>query len=552
MSTTTLPSPPSLKIRDGPTRDAAREVRLSEADYRELRHTAAFHRNRHAAAVLRERALKDERAQLKQKISELTVRIRKLEAKLLIRERQLFSRAAGSQPVLGGSERTETLRVGRARGQQPGSRGHGRRRYDHLPTEERVCDLSSEQRTCPRCGRAFELFPGTEDSEQIEIEVRAHRRLYRRCRYRRRCRCSVSPGLISAPMPAKLIPKGRLGISVWALVLLDKYLFQRPTYRLLLWLKSHDLEIAQGTLTDGMKRLAPVFDPIRAGLIAKNVEEEHWHADETGWLVFEEVEGKQNHHWCLWLFRSPSTVVYVLDPSRSAEVVHAHFGPDAHGIISADRYIVYKSLIKSGRFRISFCWAHVRRDFLRLASDYPKHAKWSARWLQRIAWLYRCHRGWIAHRGETATLESERDVRAVLTEMAETRDTELANGVAKPKAKILRSLQRHWEGLTLFLDHPELPLDNNEAERLLRSPVVGRKNYYGSGSSWSGQLAATLFSIFQTLQLSKLNPQLWLTHYLTACAHSGGHAPANAREWLPWNLSPEHRRDFSADVHDTS
>lgn len=85
-------------------------------------------------------------------------------------------------------------------------------------------------------------------------------------------------------------------------------------------------------------------------------------------------------------------------------------------------------------------------------------------------------------------------------------------------------------------------MDNNTAERSERGPVVGRKNYYGSGSVWSGQLAAMLFSLFQTLCLWGLNPRLWLAEYLTACAEARGEASANVDRFLPWNLSPEQRR----------
>ena len=51
------------------------------------------------------------------------------------------------------------------------------------------------------------------------------------------------------------------------------------------------------------------------------------------------------------------------------------------------------------------------------------------------------------------------------------------------------------------MDHPEIPMDNNTAERGLRRSVVGRKNYYGSGAVWSEELAADLFTIFGTLIL---------------------------------------------------
>ena len=76
--------------------------------------------------------------------------------------------------------------------------------------------------------------------------------------------------------------------------------------------------------------------------------------------------------------------------------------------------------------------------------------------------------------------------------------------------------------------------------------MVGRKNYYGSGAEWSGKLAATMFSIFQTLLLWKLNPRLWLSEYLQACAHNGGRAPADAESFLPWNLSEERRTQLTA------
>ena len=47
---------------------------------------------------------------------------------------------------------------------------------------------------------------------------------------------------------------------------------------------------------------------------------------------------------------------------------------------------------------------------------------------------------------------------------------------------MLATLDREWDGLVAHREFPELPLDNNAAERALRRPVVARKNVYGSGS----------------------------------------------------------------------
>jgi len=126
--------------------------------------------------------------------------------------------------------------------------------------------------------------------------------------------------------------------------------------------------------------------------------------------------------------------------------------------------------------------------------------------------------------------------------MCQQRDGELADPKLRdPCRKVLTSLKEHWSGLTVFLDDPRIPLDNNFAERLMRNPAVGRKNYYGSGAEWAGRLATMMFSILATLTLWKINPRLWLTWYLESCATAGGKAPSDIEPFLPWNLSDERR-----------
>jgi transposase len=102
-----------------------------------------------------------------------------------------------------------------------------------------------------------------------------------------------------------------------------------------------------------------------------------------------------------------------------------------------------------------------------------------------------------------------------------------------------------WEGLTRFVDDPRIPMDNNASERRERGPAVARKNFYGSGSKWSGQLAATAFSIFATLSMWKLNPRQWLTWYFEQCAAGGGTAPADIQAFLPWNMSEEQKKELT-------
>ncbi len=245
----------------------------------------------------------------------------------------------------------------------------------HLPERSEFV-IDSPQ--CPNCGLALSIFPGTEDSEVLEIEVQAYRRVIRRRRYRPNCHCGCVPGIVTAPPPARLIERGKFGVSVWTSVLLDKFLYGRPSHRLLQDLANHGLNMSPGTLAGGLQALAPLFEPLDQALVSKLRSEPHWHADETRWAVFVELAGKVGHRWYLWVFHSRSVVHYVLDESRSAEVVEAELAGVHSGFVSCDRYSAYKKFARlHPGVVLAFCWAHQRRDYLELANAYPDLSPWA-------------------------------------------------------------------------------------------------------------------------------------------------------------------------------
>jgi transposase len=274
-----------------------------------------------------------------------------------------------------------------------------------------------------------------------------------------------------------------------------------------------------------------------------------WHGDETRWLVFATVEGKVGFRWYLWVFHAAEVVVFVLAQGRAHEVPEEYLGPEATGIMVVDRYKAYQAIdqVKGGTITLAFCWAHVRRDFLEVARAWPALQNWGLAWVERIGELYRRNDARLAVRGNAkAFAEADQALRTQVRALEGQAQAELARAELHPPCrKTLESLGDHWTGLTVFVEHPEVPMDNNTAERAERGPVVGRKNYYGSGSVWSGRLAALLFSLFQTLALWDINPRRWLTAYLQACAEAGGRAPARPEALLPWNLSEQQRREWS-------
>ena len=498
-----------------------------------LRAENGYWRTMHQKATAREALLKEELAQLA--------------AKLRLRERQLFGRKSekGKNQNEKGSSPTGTLK--RPRGQQPGSTGHGRRDFSHLPAKEEQIELPADKRCCPLCHLPFKDYSHTEDSEVLEITVKAHRRIIRRKRYKRACTCEGLPRIITAPPPPKLIVKGILGISVWVTVLLDKFLFLRPTHRLLADLKTHGLDLAAGTLTDGLKTLTPLFTPIYKAIADKNRSEDRWHADETRWRVFIDVEGKVGNKWYMWVFISQSAVVYLLDPSRSAKVPCNHFEKEAEGILVVDRYSAYKAMTKVISITLAFCWTHVRRDFLSVAKDWPHLETWAMEWVRDIGELYHLNHLRLAVLSKPEVFaQKDRDLRKAVKKMDEKRENQLQGKDLHPvKKKTLKSLKQHWQGLTIFVDYPEVPMDNNKAERHERTPVIARNNFYGSFALWAGTLAAMMFSILKTLEIHGINPKIWLTAFLEACAANQGQPPADIQGFLPWNMTAGQIKSFS-------
>src|SRR5262245_53122124 len=417
---------------------------------------AAYWQSMHAKAKQRERLLEQDNQQLQARIRYL--------------EQQLYGHKTEVSPTRSEVAPPAKPKPNRPRGQQPGKPGPTRRDHSHLPAVQETLELPDDQRLCSCCGLPLRAFAGTEDSQILEVQVKAYRRLIRRRRYRPSCSCGQHPGIIAAPPAGRLIPKSILGVSIWVEVLLDKFLFYRPTYRLLAEWQTRGLDLSLGTLTDGLQRLTPLFEPIYDQLTKHNHKQKHWHGDETRWLVFATVEGKVGYRWFLWVFHSAEAVVFVLSSGRAHDVPQDHLGPVKEGILSVDRYAAYKAMkqVKEGLILLAFCWAHVRRDFLETARSWPTEEGWALGWVERIGQLYKANEERLevldSKPAEFAARDSQ--LRAQLGQMAEQAKEELSDPKVHPVRKgVLTSLQEHWDGLTVFVDHPEVPMDNNTAER---------------------------------------------------------------------------------------
>lgn len=421
------------------------------------------------------------------------------------------------------------------RGKQPGATGFGRKIRANLPVEERVHDLSDSEKRCSGCGKEHVPTPFVEESEEIDYEFKLVRIKHKRLRYRKNayCKCAGASTFITAPAPDKLIPKGLFSSQLWAFILIEKFHLQRPLSRIRKALEMAGLLVSEGVVTSGLKRLTKLFAALYLSIKTENRLALHRFMDETRWRVYADRMGKENHKWWMWTSETELTTLFVLDPSRGGSVPLRLLKGINVGVVSCDRYSSYQPLRKQG-IQLAYCWAHVRRDFIKLEEGFKKHAKFAKNWLKLIDELFHLNnlrRVQLSETSKTAVTQHLELLQSKFQKQLKTlpKDSECRGP--------LESLQNHWTGLTLFDSFPSIPMDNNAAERALRNLVVGRKNYYGSRSIWSGCLATMLFSIFSTLEKNDVDIHLYLNEYLTACARNKGMPPKDLSRFEIWKSS---------------
>ena len=495
-------------------------------------------RSRRRKATIR--SLSRENARLRKGAKMSRNRIETLEADLT---RLRATGAVLSRALYGRkSEQQEKVRSGRPRGQQHDAPGHGRTQRPGLDERSEEHNPPPDVCVCGRCGQPY-APNGAEESTLVEIEVKAHKRVIRRPRWRRTCECASSPMEVSAPPVPRLFPRTLYGTSFWARFLFEHCACFRPVHRVAAWFSSQGLTVSPGTLADSLKRFVPLFEPVAHAILAHQNKAALRHADETGWRV-QELRGqdRSSRAW-LWTSVSSDAVCFHIDPSRSAEAAHKLFGEALLGtVIVCDRDSAYKRLVRllGGLVILAFCWSHVRRDFIDCAAGQVDLTDWCPGWIERIAGIYRLNEARLEH-CDSGLKRPTPAFDATQTALKEALDALFAEAqrelVALPdearEGKALRSLLNHRDGLSAFVDRPQVPMDNNLAERVLRGPVIGRRLSFGSNSEDGARFTAIVYSVAGTLSMNGIDVLRWLEAWLDACAKNGRQPPDDLSPWLP-------------------
>ena len=392
--------------------------------------------------------------------------------------------------------------------------GHGPKPQPLLPVSTVTHTLPERERSCPVCaGELVPLGEQFEESEEITVvqasyEVVTHRR--------QKYRCTCNAAVVTAPGPVKLIPGGRYSPEFAVHVAESKYLDHLPLERQARAMGRKGLDVDSQTLWDQLAALGKHLEPTYRALCQRVLTAEVVFMDETHWRVVGKDGSQRYWTWCV---ASEDAVAYWIRGQRSREAAEAVLGRFS-GVLMSDGYAVYEALARGApSVRSAHCWAHVRRKFVEAESSYPDACQKA---IALIGALYEVERG-VPRLARGAPVEAREGALALRQKLR----TERSRGIidelrewayaTKPctlpqssLGKAIDYMLMLWTGLTVFLSDPRVPLDNNAAERALRGVVVGRKNHYGSRSKRGTEVAAMLYTLFETAKLAEVDPHRYV------------------------------------------
>jgi len=404
----------------------------------------------------------------------------------------------------------------------------------HLP-RERV-EYLPEAECCPSCGGELERL-GEEISEQLDY-VPASFRVIRHVRPK--LACTKCDAIVQVPALSRPIVRGRAGAGLLAHVLVAKYADHLPLYRQSDIYAREGVDLSRSTLADGVGQCHTLLRPLINELKRHVLSAGKVHADDTPVPVLAPGTG-QTQTGRLWTYvrddrpwgdETPPAVWFAYSPNRRGEHPQTHL-KEFEGLLQADAFAGYAPLYAAGKVQEAACWAHVRRKFhdLHKAQNSPL----ASEAIQRIGALYVIEK---EIRGKPPDLRrAERTARAGprLTDLRTWLQATLQQLSKKSAlAEAIRYALVRWQALTRYVDDGRVEIDNNAAERALRTVAIGRKNYLFAGSDTGGERAAAIYSLIGTAQLNGIDPEAYLRQVIGCIAE---HPVNRVADLLPWNLT---------------
>jgi len=380
-------------------------------------------------------------------------------------------------------------------------------RYPNLDVEDWDIEFSGDV-LCDCCGNTMKDSGLRETTEQLTVVPKKYFiKRYHHVTYK----CSSCDSIQTASRVPRIKPGSSYSDNLIIDVAMSKFCDLVPIERYAA-IAGRDgvLGLPPNSLIELTHYLAELLLPVVDMIELEIKQQKILHADETPHRMMEQVKNKS---WYLWGFSSKYSAFFKCYPSRSGDIAKKFLKESLCRYFMSDAYAGYTKGVRLTNIDREedkqiveiFCNAHARRKFKELDEN------------PDADFFIFCYRK-IYH------LESRIKDQGIDKNFARSWQKFYFAAMEKKATKLIQTnfsnsgiskacnyFLKHYAGLSAFLTELDLPLDNNSQERLLRSPVVGRKTWYGTHSLQGGKTAGVLFSIVESCKLNNINPRTYVS-----------------------------------------
>jgi transposase len=411
----------------------------------------------------------------------------------------------------------------------------------HLPRDEQRIEPETGRCNCPKCGGT--LRPLGEDSDEILDVLPVQWRVIRTIRPKYSCRACEK--IVQAPARAKAVARGKASFGTLAHVVVSKFDHHLPLYRQAEMMAAQGLDIDRSTLAGWAGQAAQLLDPIVSRIREEGLKAAKIHSDDTPVPMLVPGKGK-TAQGRLWAYvvddrasgaNGPPLVWYKFTQTRSGTHPQTELKTFT-GLLQADGYAGYAKLYGGNRIQEVACWAHFRRKIFENHQTSPTPLTTDL--LERIGALYRIEDEVRGQPPDIRRQWRQEKARPLVDELRSAIDDALRR--LSPKSAMAKALaygRKRWIALTRFLDDGRAEVDNNIAERAMRSVAIGRKNWLFAGSEAGGERAAAIYSVIETAKLNGIEPQAYIGDVIAKIAD--GWPASRWDELMPWNWAAPQR-----------
>jgi transposase len=382
---------------------------------------------------------------------------------------------------------------------------------EHLERRDEIIPCGPEDCRCSKCGAERPVI-GYETREELAYEpaqfwVRVIKR------EKRGSHCQEEQGVVTAAVPAQIVPKSKLSNDFVIEVLAQKFQQHLPVYRQCATLaEDFGIELSRKTLTDAILAAGGLLSAVVRAQAEELVAGPYLQADETTVPCQTPEKTGRNHRAYMWEYSVPGgPVVFDFQMGRGRDGPR-QFLKNFRGKLQSDGYAAYDDL-GEGIVHVG-CMAHARRTFVDAAKVAPIDPL-PAEIIDRLGGLYA-----VEEQARQAGLGSPERLRQQKSApvMAALKERLVAvRQQVPPGTKLAQACDYtlgQWTRLEEYLKDGVLEIDNNWCEGAMRPIALGRKNWLHIGSEKAGPKAAAIASIVETCRRLDINLRQYLKEVL--------------------------------------